>query len=509
MTTSTTWQVPTSFRQQCLDLYGLTCPPMWGPPRRLDYPTLGGKAARVMERLGYPPLPWQRYSLDVTLEIDPVTGLLAYREVGYSVPRQQGKTQKILGLMVHRAMAWRRQNIIYAAQTRGMARKRWEDEFVVTLDMSKLAGKYRTRKTNGNEAILWTATRSNIGITSNTEKAGHGPPLDQGVIDEAFAHEDGRLEQAFSPAMITRDNAQLLWASAGGTEKSVWLNEKRATGRALIEELWRTGVHPGVAYMEWFAPDHLDRTKPSTWYSCMPALGHTVTEAVIRSELEKMPTAEFDRAYLNRTKKSVPPADPNVPTKEWAEIVDRGSLIAGPRAFAFDVTPTRDYAAIGVYGLREDGVGHTERVDHRPGTDWVIGALLRLKDRWGPVAIGLDPYGPAGSLVADLEKAGITKPEDPDEPKFGELAIATTRDVVSACAQFVDAIRHDKLRHIDQPVLNTAFAGARTRTVGDAWAWGRRVAGADISPLVSVTIARWAYETRAHLVVEKPTPNIW
>ncbi|MEV4222374.1 hypothetical protein [Nonomuraea sp. NPDC049725] len=205
MTTSTTWAPPTEFASQCLELYGLECPPMWGTPRRPEFPSLGPKAWKVMERLGYPPMPWQRYVLDVALEIDPATGLCAHREVGLSVPRQQGKTQQILGLMLHRIAAWQRQRVEYAAQTRGMARERFEDEFLVTMDGSSLASKYRTRMSNGNEAIIWSRTRSKLGITANTEKAGHGPPLDLGVIDEAFAHEDDRLEQAFSPAMLTRD----------------------------------------------------------------------------------------------------------------------------------------------------------------------------------------------------------------------------------------------------------------------------------------------------------------
>ena len=244
---------------------------MWGPPRRPHFPTLGGKVAKVMERLGYPPMPWQRYVLDVALELDPETGIPAYREVGLSVPRQQGKTQQLLGVMVHRCMAWARQNVVYAAQDRNHARQRWEDEFLVTLDGSPLAGRYRARKTNGNEAILWRKTRSKLGITSNTEKAGHGPPLDLGVIDEAFAHADDRLEQAFSPAMLTRPLAQLWWASAGGTDKSVWLNRKRELGRQLIEALWASGLHPATAYFEWFAPDDLRRDDPATWWSCMPA----------------------------------------------------------------------------------------------------------------------------------------------------------------------------------------------------------------------------------------------
>jgi hypothetical protein len=237
-TTSETWAPPSSFADDLLERYGLTCPPRWGTPRHPDRPSLGPKMWKVMERLGAPPMPWQKYVSDVALEIDPETGLFAHREVGLSVSRQQGKTELCLGAQVHRALAFPGQNIVYAAQTRNDARKRWEDEFWEKIAGSTLAKYARIRKSNGNEAILWPGKRSRMGITANTEKAGHGPPLDLGFIDEAFAHGDDRLEQAFSPAMLTRAMAQLWWASAGGTTSSVWLNKKRKAGRALIEALW-------------------------------------------------------------------------------------------------------------------------------------------------------------------------------------------------------------------------------------------------------------------------------
>ncbi|WP_338897418.1 hypothetical protein WBG99_18865 [Streptomyces sp. TG1A-60] len=235
--------------------YGLECPPLWGTPRNPDRPSLGPKLWKVMTRLGAPPMPWQKYVSDVALEIDPVTGLFAHREVGVSVPRQQGKTELCLAAQVHRSLAWQRQTTVYAAQTRGMARQRWEDEFREKISGSDLARMARIRKSNGNEAILWGRTRSKMGITANTEKAAHGLTLDLGFIDEAFAHEDDRLEGAFSPAMLTRPMAQLWWASAGGTTKSVWLNKKRETGRALVEALYdalaedAAAVRPRVAYL--------------------------------------------------------------------------------------------------------------------------------------------------------------------------------------------------------------------------------------------------------------------
>ncbi|MGW3346785.1 terminase large subunit domain-containing protein [Nonomuraea rubra] len=514
MTDSETWTPPEAFAEQCRELYGLECPPRWGTPRRPELPSLGPKACRVMERLGFPPMPWQRYVLDVALEIDPATGLPAHREVGLSVPRQQGKTQQILAVMVHRIAAWQRQRVVYAAQTRGMARERFEDEFLVTLDASSLAGKYRTRMSNGNEAVIWNRTRSKMGITANTEKAGHGPPLDLGVIDEAFAHEDDRLEQAFSPAMVTRPMAQLWWASAGGTEKSVWLNKKRMAGREVIVDLWRHGIRRRIAYFEWFAPDELPRDDPRTWYLCMPALGHTITEDTIRAELDKLDPGEFDRAYLNRTRKYTPPPDVNVPKDKWPGLVDPDSQAGPDVAFAIDVSPLRTWASIGVASLRPDGRMHLELVDRRAGVDWVVPAITRLADLWDPVAIALDvpSKSPAGSLLDALAEAGFRPPEDPEKPARGDLAIPKLADVVSACGQLADLMRGDGLRHLDQAELTAAVNGARTRPLGDAWAWHRRSAQVDISPLVTITLARWALLARLPLLAVPdydPLANIY
>lgn len=511
-TDSTTWRPPTEYAEQLQDLYGLSCPPLWGTPRRLENPTLGPKAARVMKAMGFTPMPWQRYVLDVALELDPVTGVFVYRRVGLSVPRQQGKTEQLLAVMIHRTMGWQRQRVMYAAQNRVMARDRFEDEFWEKVKGSKLAPRFRVRLANGNEAIICKETRSKLGITSNTEKSGHGPSLDLGLIDEAFAHEDDRQEQAMSPAMITKPMAQLWWASAGGTEKGVWLLKQRMAGRALIQELWRTGVHPAIAYFEWYAPEDMDRGDPATWRSCMPALGHTVTEATIRAEYEGMDPGEFDRAYLNRTRKKSPPADPNIPVARWPGLTDKTARPRRQVALAVDVSQDRSYTSIGAASVREDGRVHMELVDRRPGTDWAVPALKRLTDLWQPLAVAIGSTGtPAGSLIDDVVTAGITTPLDKDKPHRGHLAVVRTNDFVEACGQLADAMNQATAVHRDQTDLTAAVNGARTRRVGDAWALDRTGSLVDVSPLVAVTLARWALLAKGSLVHDDydPVANIW
>ncbi|MFD3654341.1 terminase [Streptomyces sp. NPDC058620] len=500
-----TWEAPPEFAQQCLDLYGLTCPPRWGTPRRPEFESLGPAAWRVMERLGFPPMPWQRYVLDVALEIDPATGVFAHREVGLSVPRQQGKTQQILGLMVHRMAAGQRQNIIYAAQNRIMARKRWEDEFLATIETSPLSRRITSRKANGSEAIIWKRTRSRLGITANTESAGHGPALDLGVIDEAFAAEDDRLEQAFSPAMLTRLKAQLWWASAGGTEKSVWLNGKRKTGRALIEALWASGARPRTAYFEWFAPEEMDRADPATWRACLPALGYTVSEDIIAAELEKMAAdpGAFDRAYLNRTRKATPPVDPNVPKKMWPGLVDAASRPGEDMAFSIDVSQDRAWSSIGMASVRDDGLVHLEVLDRRAGTAWVVPAITRLAELWNPLVVAVAGSGsPAASLIDDLQTAGIKVPEGKDHPNRGHLVILRSGDASEACGQIADAMNQNTARHLDQTPLTASVNGARSRRIGDAWTIDRTNSLTDASAFAAVTWARWALLTKGPLVLD-------
>lgn len=509
-TTSETWAPPTEFAEDLRERYGLECPPRWGTPRHPDRPSLGPKLWKVMAKLGAPPMPWQKYVSDVALELDPETGLFAHREVGLSVSRQQGKTELTLGAQVHRAMAWKRQNIVYAAQTRGMARQRWEDEFWEKISSSDLAKYARIRKSNGNEAIMFPGKRSRMGITANTEKAGHGPPLDLGFIDEAFAHEDDRLEQAFSPAMLTRAMAQLWWASAGGTTKSVWLNKKRENGRALIEALWEAlaedpaAARPRTAYFEWYAPEDMPRDDPATWRATLPALGYTVTEEIIAAELEKMDPAEFDRAYLNRTRKPTPPSDPNVPKASWPGLADASSKpVPTSVALAVDVSKDRAHASIGAASLRADGKVHLEVVARRPGTDWVVPALVKLRTLWKPVAVAVASSGaPAGSLIDDLAAAGIESPKDKDRPQRGDLAVMRAGDITEACGQLADAMNQGRVRHIDQVPLTAAVNGARTRRNGDAWQLDRTASQVDISPLCAVTFARWALLIRGPQVEE-------
>lgn len=472
----------------------LECPPRFATPRNLDRLTLGPKVGEVAAQLGTPLMPWQQFVVDVALELSPETGLLFYREIVLEVPRQSGKTTLVLAVAVHRALGWaHRQNIAYTAQTRTDARAKWEDEHVVRLDESPIGKRtpkpYRVRKTNGQEAILW-ANGSRHGITAGTEKSGHGPTLDLGFVDEAFAQRDARLEQAYKPAMITRPDPQLWVISTAGKSPatSPYLWSKVESGR----ERCAVGEHPGVAYFEWSADPDADRSDPATWVSAMPAIGHTVTLDAVRADFASMDAAEFDRAYLNVWR---PQAVASViPEAKWRE-AGCSDGVDGRLALAVDISEDREWSTVTAVGAASgrDGLAG-EVVKASRGSSWVVPFLVELTGRHDVSGVGVDARGPAASLIGAMERAGLT------------VVQVSSTEMAQACGGLLDDVVEGRFAHRNQAVLDVAVGAAVRRISADTWRWSRSSSPVDISPLVSLTAARWAHVNAppAESVVSEP-----
>jgi hypothetical protein len=513
-------------RELLYEHYGLTCPPRWGTMRDFSRRTYGGKVARIARALGTPLMPWQRYSVDTGLEIDDETGLLVYRGVDITVPRQSGKTSIILPVGVWRALFRPAQRIVYGAQTGVAAREKWEDEHLPMLERAKpLTGKWKARKAAGREAILWS-NRSIHSLLANTEKAGHGKTLDTAFLDEYFAQVDMRSDQAVGPAMITRADAQKWRLSTAGTSASVPFNEMRAAGRRRLD----AGERSTTAFFDWTALPGMPRDELATWLTCMPALcpepvrgvcqcsrewRHTVTESAIRAELETYAgqPEEFDRAYLNIGRDDGDLSrDPNVPTvEEWSLLADIGAERGEVLALSVDITPARDRAAIVAVGETPAGLPLVKVLDHGDGVEWLLPRLLELHARLNPVCLAVDDKSAAGTLILPLERSGIVRmPAETDDrdarkgPQRGQVWIPTPMQYGAASATFTDTVRQGGLVHVGQESLTVAIDGAKTRPLGDGvWAWGRKIASADISPLVAATLALAGLQRWRHLAVKR------
>jgi hypothetical protein len=185
----------------------------------------------------------------------------------------------------------------------------------------------------------------------------------------------------------------------------------------------------------------------------------------------------------------------------WVRLTDAGSQRdreAGV-AIGVDISPLRDYAAVQVYGLRGDGLGHTQLADYRPGTKWLIPRLKELREALEPISIAMG-RGTFAFLETALDAADFHRPEDPEAPQAGDLAVTNAVDMAAAAGQLLEAVREESFRVVPNRHLDVAVASAKTRQTGETIAWTTKGVEGDISPLVAMTLARWSYVTRSHLL---------
>lgn len=423
---------------------------------------------------------------DVGGELDPDTGIPCYREVVFTVPRQNGKTTLVLGWENQRAIGWEHlgpQRISYSAQTGADARKKLiQDQKPILEPHKKALGIRRIYEAIGSEGVLWN-NGSRLVLQNNTEASGHGPSVDLGVKDELFADYDDRRDAALIPAMATREFGQVLACSTAGTEQSVPWNGLVERGRLAVKLDRRTGI----AYFEWSASDTDDLDDPATWWTFMPALGYTITEAVVRHAKDTLKAGEFRRAFGNLKTKA---EERVLPAALWDAICSPRAQPTRPLTFAVDINPERSAGAI---------VGASpsvaELIDFHPGIGWIVSRTAELKAKHGPNAwVVVDGTGPARSLIPELKEAGLT------------VHATNPGELIDACGQLYDGVTERSISLRRHPDLDDAAAAAAKRQVGDAWAWTRKNASGDISPLVAVTLGLWG---AANLVTTDVAANVW
>jgi hypothetical protein len=441
----------------------------------------------VARRLGVPLMPWQQDLADVAYEFDPATGLLRYNEIDVTVPRQSGKTTLTLAKKVFRLTAMARQlgpqRSTYTAQKRLNARKKLERDFAELLRGSRSfkeitnakarptrATEWRLSLNNGSEAIQF-GTGSFLQIDTPSRTGGHGDTLDDGTIDEAFAHEDDTVEAGMRPAMATRRSAQLWVISTAGDAKSKYLYRKVLAGRSASE----SGAHGKVCYAEYSAPEDADPGDPVTWWGCMPALGHTIAEDFIHGEWERAQRKGqegidmFLRAYLNLW-----PEVPNLGDDDgdafdmeaWSALIDANPTLTSP-SFGIATAPDQSWSAICAAWRRPDG--STQLLlgdDYRRDSTWVADRAAELKSRWG------------GRFLVDAASRGLV-PE----------AIGTTlTDRAVADNALANAVKNRTVWHGNEKALNVSAKAARWKSSGETRVLDAR-SSIDISPLRAAALA--------------------
>lgn len=464
------------------------CEPRWSTRRRLERPTWGPYFGRVAAAMGKPFMPWQQLAADIAGEVDH-QGHLCYREFTLTVPRQSGKTTFVLGIAVGRAEACQhfggRQTMLYAAQTREDAAKKFKQEYIPEVKQAEvLAGKFKARIANGSEGMEFYPSYSTFNVVATKDDSGHGSVLDFGVLDEAFAQSDDAVEGSWVPAGVTRRWFQMMIPSTAGDATSTYFKTKVDAGRRASE--LDSGY--GTAYLEFSADDKAGDFDPgdeAMWRRVMPALGHTITVEVLRSIYQKFVLEgklnTWLRAFLNVWVDRV--SDPIFPAGKWEACCDGLAERATRPIIAIDVAADRKHSTIAMAAQAKDGRTMVRIIDYRPGTEWVVNRVLQLREEYEIIEIIADSIGPVRSLMAELEN------------EYVEVRQTTTNELTAACGQLYDAVKAETIVHFGDPSLELAVVNAETRVLLDAWAWARRKSeqetSTDISPLVACTLAHW------------------
>jgi hypothetical protein len=420
---------------------------------------------------------WQRLSLSRALEHDG-DGLLVWREVLESAPRQVGKSwleRTLIAWRIHQGEAFdRQQDVLHVAHKLQAAQEVWRP---AARWAGMLKAGYRVRWANG-EQMIEVPDGSRWLIQAATDGAGVAFTLSMGLVDEAWKVDHRVVDGGILPTMAEAVCPQLWLVSTAGTSSSRLMIDRRAL--ALAQER-----DPGeLLLLEWSAPPDpdLDIDDPEVWRMASPHWSETREKAVAHARATS-PEVEFRQQWLNQwvPTETAPMFDPEA----WQHAEWTGPLPSAALTFGADIASDRSHAAIVALAA-----GVVEVVESRPGAGWVAPRLEELAASWSPVAIGLDGSGPAASVADQLRTSEIAK----------LLVVLKARDMAAASGLCHDSIAAGELLARAHSDLTEAVLYARRRAYGQSWSFARQAGEVSGVPLIATAVAMWADEHRPAVV---------
>lgn len=462
---------------------------LWVPERA---GSLGGEAVDLAAAVGLVLEPEQRLLLDAVLSVD-AAGRLVALETCTLQARQNGKTAAHLAIALADLFLFAEPHDLFV-----WTAHRFKTTFDAFLDFRRLVDgsdmlTRRVKKITGSalEASVELHDGSRLNFLARQTTGGRGLASRRVTLDEAFAVTPGIMASLF-PVMSAQRDPQIRHVSSAALPDSDVLRGLRDRGRR--------GGDPGLVLAEWCAPkdscargalcDHALDTEgcalddEALLSMANPMAGRRIGWEYLRKERRAFSATPQLRAEQARERLGWHD-DPDLAGRvisdlKWADCLDSASTAPGEFTAAVDVDKDRTSSSVAWCGLTEDGLPHGELARVGPGTSWVVEQLTRMAVR----RVTLNGAGAPASLIPDLESAGI------------EVVAVSGREFTQACGAFYDAVVDGRFRHIGQEPLDAAVAGARKRQLESAWAWSRRDSAVDISPLVAVTLAHWAWLSR-------------
>jgi hypothetical protein len=449
------------------------------PPAAVSLDEANG-AIEMWERYSRKTLdPSQRLVVQVMLA-EGADGRWAARTTGREMPRQNGKGDEFEVVELW-CLTQRGEAILHTAHELITVSKAHE-RLLNVLQHRDLRSKVRKVLNGLGQQMIGLSNGGIVEYRTRTKGGGRGlDDISRLIVDEAQHAEPEQLASS-TPTMLANPNPQTNYVGTGGIAgmSALWWDVRK---RALSDNPGQFGYvgHSAEALTQGTDLNDrptVDASDRRLWHIANPALiaGRT-DEAFLEEQLRNMGEQLFAREHLG-VWDDPPHADGYgvIAADVWdAMKAERADIVSG-ETFALDISPDRKWSTFAVAFRTADGAVQVEAFDRRPGTSWVVDRAVKLwTDHRKPLR--LEKGGPAGSFVSLLAERGV------------EVVEVSTADHARATGQFIDAALSGGLRHLGDPYLRAAVAGATLRHTGDADLWGRRASKVDITPLVACTLA--------------------
>lgn len=399
--------------------------------------------------------------------------------IGLSIPRQVGKTYFVLALLIILCIlfpglqaVWTSHHLRTTTKTlttaRGMARRK------------KIAPHVEAVRLSHGEGQIEFKNGSMIMFGARSQGFGRGfDEIDVEVFDESQILDTKALEDMIAATNQARNPHGALLFFMGTPPRPSDPSEAFEQRRSKALE----GKAKNAIWLEIGADPKSDPDDRSQW----PLMNPSFPARTPPESMERLRENLGDDDSWNREGRGVWDAIDSsrvIDEDSWMRVADPSSMAIERLTLAIDVPPERSVACVSLAGLRPDGRWHVEVDEQRKGVDWVVPWVKARAERNRLHAVVVD------------EMSGLVEQKRDRFFLVGTniqvtLAGAEGRDMAIACAKFFDSVVDGSLRHTDQPQMNVALSVARKRPLGAGWAWNRKDAASDITPVVAETLALW------------------
>ena len=332
-----------------------------------------------------------------------------------------------------------------------------------------------SRVLEGNNDIKVVSTEGSIyKAVAATEKGGRGKRINRLIVDELRLHHDWKPYLAAVPAMGAQSNAQAVFITNQGDDRSVVLDSLRDAATAGDDEY--------LGLFEWSAPDGSDIYDPEAWAWANPSLNlrlpyRTLRSAALLAGNGGQEETGFRTEHLCM---KVSALDPAVDPRKWSACYDETLSLAGldksKLHYFLDSSLTNTHASLMAAAVI-DGKVRVEAAHE--WTDTAMGNLVfTLKaqiKKLGIKNLGYFANSPVAAYATRLKAMRIPG------LKLHEI----TSEVAEACMGLADEVGSKTISHtsVDDPDRKSQEFMTRQITAtgklwtGDRWKFTRKGAG--------------------------------